>query len=61
MTNPSLRDLGYVIGGKIRFVDDRPTDTRTLHTEEHLDFRPMLPFLLIDHRGSKPDTPDGGE
>jgi hypothetical protein len=43
----TFREMGWEIGDKVRFVDDRPGETRTIETEAQLDYNHDLPWFLV--------------
>jgi len=43
----TLRSLGAVIGSKVRFIDDPEGTTRTVQSDQQLDYPHMLPWILV--------------
>jgi len=52
----TLRELGAGVGSTVRFVDDDKTTTRTVTTEQQLDYPHLLPWILLDPRGKENET-----
>lgn len=43
----TFREMGFAIGDKVRFVDDPAWVTRTILTEDHLEYDHLLPWILV--------------
>lgn len=55
----TFREMGCVIGSKVRFIDDRKTDTRTIKTDAQLDYDHILPWIVVELRPEKESKPKG--
>lgn len=43
----TFREMGCRIGSKVRFVDDLPNATRTITSDEQLDYDHLLPWIVV--------------
>ena len=47
MKTTTLRQLGAVIGSKVRFCDDPPGVTRNVESDRQLDYPHLLPWVIV--------------
>jgi hypothetical protein len=46
----TFREMGLSIGDKVRFIDDRPDETRTITSDAQLDYPHLLPWIVVERR-----------